>query len=246
MSGTRTRRIIAVFGGSEDEAVLEKAEELGRAIAEWKQILLTGGTGPALKPVKNRAIRGAHPRPWIGVDRKKSGQVFRSSEQPVGFSICSDLDHYRNYLEAHMCDAAIGLDGGDGTKSELTCALALKRPVAFVGDDWTPDYDLDNNPRVAINRLVDATFRRFAESDGSTALKDTVTEKWVRMGLGEPPPYMYFESQASAADVVDWIKRVLPDGVELQGSFPTVRGHEGVAEEYRIWLAEQEVTRSDL
>ena len=43
----RTKRIIAVFGGSTSTDVLASAQKLGHVIAEEGQILLTGGTGPA-------------------------------------------------------------------------------------------------------------------------------------------------------------------------------------------------------
>ena len=240
MSGTRTRRIIAVFGGDTAEDVRTRAEEFGRSIAERRQILLTGGTESAPTPVKNRAILGAHPSPWVGVDRKKSGGASSKEREPRAFLICSDLDHKRNYLEAYMCDAAIGLKGGDGTVSELTCALWLKRPVAFVGDYWRGSFDLDASRSQALDRLVEATVRRFGSSQGSDALDETLTEKAIRDGLASLPDYRYFDSQTTARAVVDWIMSVLPDDKKLQGAFPPVRGHEAVATAYREWLAEQE------
>ena len=45
MSDKRTKRIIAVFGGSKEESVLSLAGTLGRAIAQEQQILLTGELG---------------------------------------------------------------------------------------------------------------------------------------------------------------------------------------------------------
>src|ERR1041385_8550586 len=102
MSGKRTKRIIAVFGGSKDGSVLSLAEALGRAIAQEQQILLTGGTGPKKDSVKNCAIYGADPSPWIGVDRKAARGVFCLNDPRYSFLICSDLDHKRNYLEALM------------------------------------------------------------------------------------------------------------------------------------------------
>ena len=91
-------------------------KEIGKAIAQRGHILLTGGTGPE-DSVKNIAIHGAGKLPWNGVDRQKKvihGNIVNENELD-GFVIDSDLGHKRNYLEAHMCDAAIGLEGGDRT-----------------------------------------------------------------------------------------------------------------------------------
>jgi hypothetical protein len=122
MTVKRIKRIIAVFGGSKDADVLACAEELGRTIAEENQILLTGGTRPARDAVKNSAICGAGSSPWVGVDRASPGNTDWSTapEPGFGFLVRSDLDHKRNYLEACMCDAAIGLQGGIGTESRRT------------------------------------------------------------------------------------------------------------------------------
>jgi predicted Rossmann-fold nucleotide-binding protein len=250
MNATRTKRIIAVFGGDgkDDESVLPQAEALGHAIAKKQQILLTGGTQEATEPVKNRAILGARRPPWIGpwigVDRRESGGAF-STRRGSGFLICSDLDHMRNYLEAHICDAAIGLRGGNGTISEITSALSLHRPVAFVGSHWKEDFNLDKNRSKAQEDLVAASFKRLNKSRGSDALKEHVTPENILAGLDELPPsaYAYFDSRATARVIIDWIMDVLLDEEGFRGSFPTFltsTGHDAVEKKYRRWLAEQE------
>jgi predicted Rossmann-fold nucleotide-binding protein len=119
VTGKRTRRIIAVFGGSgtKHPEALPAAEDLGRSIAERQQILLTGGVKQEEDSVKGRAIKGAGSSPWVGVERKQSVGDELPDEPEQHFCIVSDLDHMRNYLEAHMCDAAIGLAGDEGTVS---------------------------------------------------------------------------------------------------------------------------------
>ena len=74
MNLVRTQPIIAVFGSSSDnsEETLSLADRFGQAISAHGAILLTGGTGPADEPVKNRAIKGALKLStgcWVGVDR---------------------------------------------------------------------------------------------------------------------------------------------------------------------------------
>ena len=139
----RTKRIIAVFGGAgatKDDRAL--AEELGRAITEAGHVLLTGGTyQPEMPieemPIKDRAIRGAGASPWIGVDRTKKLRAAEFKRMGgCGAVLTSDLAQMRNYLEAVMCDGAIALRGKTGTRSEVTSALSLQRPVALVGPAW--------------------------------------------------------------------------------------------------------------
>jgi predicted Rossmann-fold nucleotide-binding protein len=245
MNGKRTKRIIAVFGGSKKADVLDFAEKLGRIIAEEKQILLTGGTGPARGDVKNAAILGAGSSPWIGVDRRKPDEVRRlgpgakwSREPQQGFLIRSDLNHKRNYLEACMCDAAIGLEGEEGTVSEVTSALSLQRPVALVGDYWKRHYDLDEYRSRVLDSMVDATFKRFKDSGGSTALDSRLDPKRIRGALASLPHYKYFDSQATPEAVASWIISVLPDGEGFAGYFPSMEGHEEVAAAYKKWLSE--------
>jgi len=241
MTGKRTKRIIAVFGGSKNADVLALAEEFGRIIAEEKQILLTGGTGPAKDSVKNSAILGVGSSPWVGIDRKTSVGAEWSKEPERGFLIRSDLDHKRNYLEACLCDAAIGLKGDKGTLSEVTCSLSLQRPVAFVGDHWKGVCDLDADRSRARNLLVDATLKRFDESRGSNALDLLLTLEVIRGGLDGLLRYKYFDSRTTAIVVVGWIKSVLPDAEGFAGHFPSVKGHETVAAPYEEWLTEHAV-----
>jgi hypothetical protein len=217
--------------------------------------LLTGGTGPARDAVKNAAILGAHcagSSPWIGVDRrnpKKEGPGVIWSRGPGrGFLIRSDLNHKRNYLEALMCDAAIGLKGGkrEGTLSEVTSALSLHRPVAFVGEYWKGWYDqLRADPPQAKDSLVSRTVNKFKSVDNNSnnALDPCLTEEAIcdRLASLLQSHYKYFDPHATPEDVVGWIISVLP-AEGFVGNFPVIDGHEAAAHEYNEkWLPEQEV-----
>ena len=234
--GFRTKRIIAVFGGSPKQPILESAKELGRLVAAHDQILLTGGTRPVLDSVKNAAICGAGSSPWVGVDRKSPVRAENSTESKRGLVISSDLGHARNYLEACMCDAAVVLEGASGTLSELTCALSLGRPVGFVGPGWKEEYDLDDP--MALDQMAQRTADKFGESSG--AIKSLVDRDVLRSGLSRLPPYRYFDLGAEAK-VIDWIKSVVPDGERFPGSLPKIQGYESVAARYNEWLAEHTV-----
>jgi predicted Rossmann-fold nucleotide-binding protein len=235
MSSKRTKIIIAVFGGSEASDVVFFSERLGRAVARAKEILLTGGTGPADKPIKNRAILGAAMSPWIGVDRKSSGEATFSNKPGHAFVIRSNLDHKRNYLEALMCDAAIGLEGGRGTISEVTSALSLQRPVALVGNSWR-EWDLDTARTQALDSLADITSCRFVESrDDNHELDTDLTREAIRSRLSGPLNYKYFDLNATAETVISWIESALPGG-NLLGTFPNIESHSTVRKAYLAWL----------
>lgn len=232
----RTRRIVAVFGGSgADDDALALAEELGRTITERGHTLLTGGTHPAEKPVKNRAIKGAASLPWIGVDRKRSGGAdWDEMEGGRGAVLTSDLDQMRNYLEALMCDGAVALTGGTGTRSEVTSALSLQRPVALVGPDWQrlPE----TLTRQATDWLIEGSRETFDSSRGDNHALDSRTESdALRAGLARGVRFRCFDADTSALDVVRWMEDELPADQPLPGNLP-VGVHDEVAEKYDQWL----------
>lgn len=251
------RNIIAVFGGSkmkgetesEYEQRLKLAERLGSAIVARDAIVLTGGTEPAEAPVKNRAILGAvasdRAALWIGVDRIDK-RVELKKEKPEshpegsgGFVIRSTLDHHRNYLEAAMADAAICLEGGGGTVSEMTFSLCLGRPVALVGDRWLENYDLSAS--TGLEKAIKETQARFKNSQGKHNLDPDLYDAATLRGrlveqLGVPGAYRYFGSDASVVDVLGWIKSVVPDVINFPGFFPDLPEHGEVKGQYEQWL----------
>jgi predicted Rossmann-fold nucleotide-binding protein len=248
----RSKRIIAVFGSNKPnpepavdndymEKLLELAEQLGHSIAANHDITLTGGTGPAEEPVKNRALLGANNNPeslWIGVDRQAEPPT--AKEQGRGFLITSNLDHQRNYLEASMCDAAICLDGGAGTLSEIVCALSLQRPVALVGDHWARTFNLNINPGEAMEAAILSTtelFRTRAPNQLDPALigEDALRHRLIIEALGD---FNYFQATTPAADIVEWINSVVPiiPNQDPPGGFPPAPEHQAVAVAYNNWL----------
>lgn len=235
----RSKCIIAVFGGgSVDDQVLARAEALGAAIADEKQIVLTGGDGPSVGSVKGCALRGAESAAgsWIGVDRGDTVECVPSGRSLV---ITSDLDHKRNYLEALLCDGAIVLDGDKGTRSEATSALSLERSVAFFDDGWSAvSRQLDEDRPAAVAELVAASRETFAKARSTNhALDDRLSPTTLSAALGGALRYRWFPSSASPAEVVRWIVSTHLDDRPLPGAFP--RGvHDEVFDCYAGWLAE--------
>jgi predicted Rossmann-fold nucleotide-binding protein len=230
----RTKRVIAVFGGSgkPPPEVLDCAEKLGSAITARGHLLLTGGTGPGEDSVKAVAITGAGPAPWAGVAQ---GGPIGASEEHGGLVIRTGLGDKRNYLEACICDAAVALPGSDGTVSEVTSSLSLSRPVAFVGNQWREKFDLDADRPAALQNMVQATRMRFARAPANDTIDPLVAEDALMRALDHLPDYRYFEL-GEAEPVVQWIESVVPAPVPFAGEFRPVPGLEGVARDYERWL----------
>ena len=221
----RSKAIIAVFGS---KSGLELAEGIGSKIAKEHGITLTGGNGKGGENVKERAIVGASSNPWIGVERKPPQR--KASPLRSGIVIYTDLDHRRNYLEACLCDAAIGIKGGPGTTSEVLFALSLRRPVALVGEWGDP-----RKPDV-LNQMIAESFQRVGKPpSGRPDLDELLNEGAVRNGLSFFPAFKRFDLSDSARNLVDWILKQVSSG-PLLGNFPRLKDYENVAADYFEWL----------
>jgi uncharacterized protein (TIGR00725 family) len=242
MDKSRAKAIIAVFGGDNDKAV-DCAKRLGAAIADRKQILLTGGKGPGSHSVKESAIKGAGSSPWIGVHRP--GSIPKQAdcyEKDSGFVIVSDLDHKRNYLEAALCDAAIGLTGEKGTYSEIVFALSLHRLVALIGKNWMEKWpvNLEKRPEEAVSTAME---RVGTVANDRPLLRKLLNEETILLGLKSLPAdrFRYFgsEDDVNPENVVGWILRAVEfhNGLVHAGRLPSIEGYEHVKTPYDKWLA---------
>jgi predicted Rossmann-fold nucleotide-binding protein len=246
-----TQRVIAVFGGTADPEpsrsggitepcggeVKACAKQLGSAITTPGHVLLSGGTGPDDEGAKGCAIAGADPKPWVGVAQKPPADP----DEPVtkkngGRVIWTGLYHKRNYLEASMVDAAVALPGGRGTVSEVTSALSLKRPVAFVGNWAEVNLKGSESDRSSVlDKIVERTLKRFEGQPVNAGIDKRLTKKALRQALDPLPPCEYFEL-CDAQAVVKWIESVVPrPGLDL---FEVLRiaGLETAARCYEDWL----------
>jgi uncharacterized protein (TIGR00725 family) len=198
---SRARRaIIAVFGGNDvGDDVLRLAEDLGRDISE-RAILLTGGREPtSRRNVKDRALRGASAGPWIGIAQSKRDRI-EGTPVGSGFAIDSGLDDRRNFLNAHLCDAAVALEGRRGTVSEAVFAMALGKPLVLVGRrHWRERLRLDDEERW--RRWAEAI--RWVTSDSSFAwpeLDERMEPDAIlrRLQKSSPAPVVMASTSASA------------------------------------------------
>jgi uncharacterized protein (TIGR00725 family) len=116
---------VAVIGsGPEHE---ERAEEVGRLLAERGCVLVTGGLGE----VMSAAARGAKSAggTTIGI---LPGEQRRGGNEWLDYEIVTGMGHARNLAVAASGDAVIAVGGAWGTLSEIALARTLGRPVVIL------------------------------------------------------------------------------------------------------------------
>lgn len=158
---------VAVCGGGEAPAKdVERAEAIGRGLAQAGAVLVTGGLGGVMEA----ASRGAQSSGGIVLallpgDRHEDANAFASVVVPTG------MGEARNALVVRAADALIAIGGEYGTLSEIALALRTGRPVIGL-DTWDlrpPRRSTGarivraRTPSEAVRLAVDAAERRRAE-----------------------------------------------------------------------------------
>lgn len=121
-------RQVSVVGSSDvDSPSLALAADVGGTVAELGAVLICGGLGGAMEA----AARGAKERGGLTVGivptyRKESANSY------VDIVIPSGLGHARNVLVVASGDVVVALPGSHGTRSEVSLALKLGKPVIGV------------------------------------------------------------------------------------------------------------------
>ena len=121
---------IAVIGSSDpDPEFMALAADVGRTIAASGAVLICGGLGGVMEA----AARGAKEKGGLTVGilpdyNKESANPFIDVVVPTG------LGHARNILVAASGDLIVALPGSHGTRSEISIALKLNKPVIGIRD----------------------------------------------------------------------------------------------------------------
>ncbi len=132
------RTIVGVMGGgTASPEVDQAAAEMGRLIAEWGFVLLTGGRDCG---VMAAASRGASEAGGLVVG-------ILPTEEPVAvaphvdIAIPTGMGDARNVINVLASRVVIAMPGGAGTISEIAHALKLGRPVVTVGFPLGTEFD---------------------------------------------------------------------------------------------------------
>ncbi len=155
-----TTTYVAVCGaGDATQEDMERAETIGRLLAEAGAILLCGG----LAGVMDAAARGAAENGGLSVgllpkEERAGASRHLSVALPLG------MGEARNALLVRAADAVIAIGGGWGTLSEIALAMKMGRRVVAL-DSW----ELGNRP------TADGRIERASSA-----------EEAVRLALGRP------------------------------------------------------------
>jgi uncharacterized protein (TIGR00725 family) len=120
---------IAVIGsGAEGE---ERAEEVGRRLAERGCVVVTGGRGEVMAA----AARGAKAAggTTIGI---LPGETRAGANRWIDYVVVTGIGHARNLAVVASGDAVIAVGGAWGTLAEIGFARVLGRPVVILEPGW--------------------------------------------------------------------------------------------------------------
>ena len=123
---------IAVIGsGAENE---ERAERVGRLLAERGATVVTGGRGEVMAA----AARGAKSAggTTIGI---LPGETREGATEWIDHVVVTGVGHARNLAVVASGDAVIAVGGAWGTLSEIGLAGVLGRPVVVLERGWDLD-----------------------------------------------------------------------------------------------------------
>ncbi|HSC49559.1 MAG TPA: TIGR00725 family protein [Gaiellaceae bacterium] len=120
---------VAVIGsGAEHE---ERAEEVGRLLAQRGCTVVTGGRGSVMAA----AARGAKSAGGVTIG-VLPGESRRDANEWIDHAIVTGVGHARNLAVVASGDAVIAVGGQWGTLAEIGFAHVLGRPVVILEPGW--------------------------------------------------------------------------------------------------------------
>jgi uncharacterized protein (TIGR00725 family) len=120
---------ISVIGsGAENE---ERAEKIGRLLAERGATVVTGGLGEVMAAA-TRGAKGAGGA-TIGI---LPGESRAAANEWLDHVVVTGIGHGRNLAVVASGDAVIAAGGRYGTLAEIGFALTLGRPVVVLEPGW--------------------------------------------------------------------------------------------------------------
>ena len=146
-------RVSVIGGSSVSDDVYERARTVGRLLGEGGHDVVCGGRSGVMEAVCRGAREsGGH---TIGI---LPGARPEAANEYVQTPIATGMGNARNALVVLNGDAAIAIDGGTGTLSELALALDYGRPVAGLGThhvDGVTGIEHVGSPAAAVEYIED-------------------------------------------------------------------------------------------
>ena len=139
---------VAVVGsGAEHE---ERAEEVGRLLAERGCTVVCGGRGEVMAA----AARGAKSAGGITIGILP-GETRAGANEWIDHVVVTGIGHARNLAVVASGEAVIAIGGRWGTLAEIGLARALGRPVVILEPGWEIEgVDRAATPQEAVERAL--------------------------------------------------------------------------------------------
>jgi uncharacterized protein (TIGR00725 family) len=143
--------LIGVIGSRDcDEATRERAEAVGRLLAERGYGVICGG----LTGVMEAVCRGAAEAGGLTVG-VLPGELPESANRFVSVRIATGMSIARNVIIIRSSAAVIAMTGGAGTLSEIAHCLQLNVPVVSLGSfDVSPEIHQVSSPEDAVEKAI--------------------------------------------------------------------------------------------
>ncbi|MFB6113698.1 MAG: TIGR00725 family protein [Halodesulfurarchaeum sp.] len=146
-------RVSVIGGSSVDEATYGQAVDLGAEIGRRGHDVVCGGLTGVMEGVAEGMEKTSGRT--IGI---LPGPDADAANPSIDVPIATGIGNARNVLVVLNGDAAIAIDGGTGTLSEIAHALDYRRPVAGLDTHDVPGVTHVDTPREAVD-FVEAEVR---------------------------------------------------------------------------------------
>jgi uncharacterized protein (TIGR00725 family) len=125
---------VSVIGsGAEHE---ERAQEVGRLLAERGCVVITGGLGEVMAA----AARGAKSAGGMTIGILP-GESLGDRNEWIDLAVATGIGHARNLAVVASGEAVIAVGGSWGTLAEIAFARRLGRPVVILEPGWKVEGD---------------------------------------------------------------------------------------------------------
>jgi uncharacterized protein (TIGR00725 family) len=142
---------ISVVGSGAEH--VERAEEVGRLLAEQGATVVTGGLGEVMAAASRGANRAGGTT--IGI---LPGETLAGANPWLDHVVVTGIGHARNLAVVASGDAVIAVGGRYGTLAEIGFALTLGRAVVVLEPGWEVEGTLRAaTPEEAVELALQAT-----------------------------------------------------------------------------------------
>jgi uncharacterized protein (TIGR00725 family) len=144
---SRRTQVAVIGSGAEHE---ERAEEVGRLLAERGSTVVTGGLGEVMAAAARGAKTGGGTT--IGI---LPGERSEDANEWIDHAVVTGIGHARNLAVVASGDSVIAVGGSWGTLAEIGFARRLGRPVVVLRPGWEIEgVEYADSPAEAVDRAL--------------------------------------------------------------------------------------------